>query len=115
VARVAAPALPFLKDGDPFLLTNKDVRGLITDSARLVVHQRSEQEESVWFRVETFLGDEMPHLDALASKKDVAGLTGYSVRPVCAVETYVNLNLVSAVDLIRRLADDIGRFRGVTG
>jgi hypothetical protein len=42
VARIEAAAINTLKDGDPFVLTQKDPKGLLTDSARLVVHQRNE-------------------------------------------------------------------------
>ncbi len=112
VARAEGAAVALLRDGDPFLLTHESARGLTTDSAQLVVHQRDEGEGLVWFRIEVFLGEEMPHLDALASTKDVAGLTGYSVRPLCSVERYTNLNLSSAAELIRRLADEIAGAAG---
>jgi hypothetical protein len=54
----------------------------------------------------------MAHLDALASKKDVAGLTGYSLRPAYGVQAYANANLPQVHDVIRLLADEIAHSRG---
>jgi hypothetical protein len=112
VGRVDATAINSLKDGDPLILSHKDAKGLLTDSARLVVHQRNEAEGTVCFRIEAYLSDEMPHLDALAAKKDIAGLTGYSLRPTCVVQNYANVNLVNASNVIGLLADEIALSRG---
>jgi hypothetical protein len=115
IARVESAAIGPLKDGDPFVLTHKDSKGLITDSAQLLLHQRDQSAGTLWFRVEAYLSDEMAHLEALASKKDVAGLTGYSIRPVCAVQQYTGANLTNAVELVRRLAEEMAQKRGLRG
>lgn len=112
VARAEKAVISLLKVGDPFILTKKNSAGLVTDSARLTVHQREEKNDSVWFRVHSYLGDEMPHLEALAAKKDVAGLTGYSLRPVCRVEDYAIFQFSNMKDLIRTLADEIMETKG---
>lgn len=112
VARIEEAAIRSLKDGDPFILTHKDAKGLFTDSARLVVHQRNEADGAVWFRVDAFLSDEMEHLGALAAKKDVAGLTGYSIRPACGVQNFASVNLANASEIVRALAEEIAQSRG---
>lgn len=112
VARIEGAAIRSLKDGDPFVLTHKDAKGLFTDSAQLVVHQRNEAEGAIWFRVEAYLSDEMTHLDAFATKRDVAGLMGYSIRPACGVQSFANVNIANASEIIRALAEEIAQSRG---
>jgi hypothetical protein len=112
VSRVERTAIALLKDGDPLILTVKDSSGLVTDSAHIVVHQVDEKSGSVWFQVRTYLGDEMAHLEALAEKKDVAGLTGYSLRPLCAVERFAGFNVEDAAGFIYALAAEIIQIKG---
>ena len=49
----------------------------------------------------------MTHLEALAAKKEVGGLTGYSVRPLCSVERYASFKVAEASELIRALTEEI--------
>jgi hypothetical protein len=111
VAKARSEALPFVRPGDLFLLI-RDTDGLQTESARLIVNQEPDRaHETVYFCVETFLSDEMGHLDSLAQSQEVAGLKGYSIRPCCDVDRFREVNLRSVADAIRPLVEDFGRHR----
>jgi hypothetical protein len=68
--------------------------------------------ELVWFRVASYTGDEMAHMDALAEKQAVPG-KGYFARPICDLTRYPTAGLSNILDIIRTLTDEVRRYRGL--
>jgi hypothetical protein len=109
-AKMPSAAISCLRDDDPFLLEFKGASGLVTASAVLRVHQLDAPKELVWFRVASYSGDEMAHVEALAEKQEVPG-KGYTARPVADPARYLNRNLGDLATVIRTLVEELTRFR----
>ena len=110
MGKLSATGQQQLQQDDPFFLEFKDANALTTVRALLRVHQLEAGKELVWFRVVTFQGNEMAHIDALAEKQEVPG-KGYSARPVCDLTQYANQNLGNTPAALRQLAAELAAER----
>jgi hypothetical protein len=112
VAKIAAAALSHLRENDLFFLVHS-TEGLKTDCAVMVVHQTPEPDHDVvHFRLVNLLSDDIKALEQLAATRgEIAGLTGYTLRPACDPGWYGSLESARISEAIVRLADGLERER----
>ncbi len=114
IAKVAGAALTYLREEDAFILV-RSAEGLRTDCARLIVHQRPDPAHGVvHFQLVELLSDEVRALERLATAREISGLTGYTLRPVCDPGWYGTLESATIPEAIKRLADGLERERGAS-
>jgi hypothetical protein len=109
VAKVPDAALSHPRERDVFVLV-RAADGLRTDCALIVVHQPPDQ-GLVHFRVAQLLSDDARALEQLAATREVAGLTGYTVRPWGDPGWYAALASATIPEVIVRVAEGLERDR----
>ena len=114
IAKVAEAALAHLRESDVFMLV-RSAEGLRTDCAKMVVHQRPDPAHGVViFRLVELLSDEVRALERLAAVREITGLTGYTLRPVCDSGWYGAVESATIPEAIKRLAEGLERERGAS-
>jgi len=107
-AKGAPAALANLRAGDPFVLLRVGTDRLETPSARVVVHQKPEQDKDVvLFRIVAPLAEEIGYIERLAETGEVEGLKGYRLTPACATDDYPEMDASRFSAFLHRLVADL--------
>ncbi len=110
-AKIPTEALSPLREKDVFILV-RTADGLRTDCAVMAVHQTPDPAHGVvHFRLTQLLSDDVRAIETLAAAREVTGLTGYTLRPVCDAGWYAALDSTTIPEAITRLAEGLDRER----
>lgn len=113
VAKVKPKASEHLKVGDPFTLFRKTSAGLTIESAKLVVHQPPDQAKGlVWFRIASYLTNDLGAIDRLADSANVEGIKGFGIEVPFDLLRYPSYDLRAVQMVVALMIEDIsGRGR----
>lgn len=110
VAKVKAPALDFVRTGDPFVLFKKTAAGLETPSAYLTVNQPPDpNKETIFFRIVEYISDEMEDIERLTQKSDIDGLKGYLIKLAINIADYEEFDAEAFIRIMQRMVEDAAR------